>query len=120
MNVFRTVGDEVQFVERVRESAVVDLPNVTGRDVVWRDSLGRLLTLLSWTETDEAGGLGTANMLTGVEGSWAPVRLDESSTGVSGAGQTRSDLSASEECKRGGGGFIEMAIMVNGASVQRK
>lgn len=117
---FRTVGDEVQFVERVRESAVVDLPNVTGRDVVWRDSLGRLLTLLSWIEAVDEGGLGTANMLTGVDDSWDPARLDVSTAGVSEGGQTRSDLSASEESKRGGGGFIEMAIMVNRASVQRK
>jgi hypothetical protein len=100
--VLRTVGEEVQFVERERESPVVDLPNVTGRDVVWRDSFGRLLTLLSRIETvDEVGGLGTVNMLTDAEDCWGPARPETSATDVSDGGETRSDLSESEGCKCG-------------------
>jgi hypothetical protein len=122
LNVFRTVGDEARFAERLRESAVVDLPKVIGRDVVWRDSFGRLLILPSWTDTvDEADELGTVNMLIGVDDSCGPpLGPDASATGVSTRGGTRCDLSGSEGCRSGGGGgggggrFIEMAIMVNG------
>lgn len=108
---FRTVGDEVQFVDSVRESPVVDLPNVTGRDVVWRDSFGRLLTLPSWIETvGEAKGLGTVIMLPGAEDSWGPVRPDAKATAASDREATRADLSESEVRRLG---VIEIAIMVN-------
>jgi hypothetical protein len=40
LKVLRTVGEAVGML-RERERAVVDLPKVMGRAVVWRDSLGR-------------------------------------------------------------------------------
>lgn len=43
LKVFFTVGEEGQLFERDKERAVVDFPNETGREVVCRDSLGRLL-----------------------------------------------------------------------------
>jgi len=42
LKVFRTVGEAVGSAEAVSAKAVEDLPNVMGREEVWRESLGRL------------------------------------------------------------------------------